>query len=194
MSLFLRKACQELLDNVDMENYHVEVDKDTKCLKIVGECGQLFTVINGIRLSRIAPPMREINLAVELFDAFLIKHASTFHELAETRRIKANLKLPKKVEGLAGCEYHEGKYGNPNSITFYVQKDPERKIQAYSDGDVTFYTRKIKTNKEDPSLLSAALSKKEEQLVHDWIKGQKDFDNIHKREEKLLNKISSCEI
>ncbi|MEE8599407.1 MAG: hypothetical protein V3S69_07905, partial [Dehalococcoidales bacterium] len=100
MSLFLRQACQPLLDGVGLPNYHIQVDEVSKCLQVVGECGDVLTSITGIRLSRMAPADKEIALAIDLFDNFLAKHADTFKGFIAVKARADKASIPKEIEGL----------------------------------------------------------------------------------------------
>jgi len=74
MSLILRKACQEHLDNAGLDKLHVSINGD-KRLAIVGECGQQLVTVKGIEFNNRAPSKAVIEYAVELFQKFLDKYA-----------------------------------------------------------------------------------------------------------------------
>ena len=84
MSLVLRKACQPLLDDAELSNYHVEISQN-KNMNIVGECGSLFVTVKGVTFSRLAPTNPEIAYAVELLDAFLAKHTPLLRKVTKLR-------------------------------------------------------------------------------------------------------------
>lgn len=100
MSLMLRKACQPLLDNVGLNNYHVSIDPPSKLLRIDGECGDTLAVVKGITFTRINPTNQEIEYAVELFDAFIIKYSAEITNLVtaiKTAKAYSNPELPENV-------------------------------------------------------------------------------------------------
>lgn len=83
MSLMLRKACQEILDTNVLQNYHVDINVDTKQLDIVGECGRILVSIAGIKFVKLQPSRAEIEYAVELLNAFLVAHSSRIYTYLE---------------------------------------------------------------------------------------------------------------
>jgi len=78
MSLLLRNACQDVLDDAGLQNFHCSVSERGNYLTIVGECGELFVSITGVQFARTAPNAAEIPLAVDLLEAFLMKHKPDF--------------------------------------------------------------------------------------------------------------------
>lgn len=77
MSLQLRQLCQPKLDGMGLSKYHVRIESrkyHTRNMLIVGECGKALTSISGIEFSRNNPVKAEIEYAVELLEAFLVKH------------------------------------------------------------------------------------------------------------------------
>ena len=78
MSLLLRNACQDVLDDAGLQNFHCSVSERGNFLTIVGECGELFVSITGVQFARTAPSAAEIPLAVDLLESFLMKHKPDF--------------------------------------------------------------------------------------------------------------------
>ena len=80
MSLIFRQLAQELLDSNDLPMLHADIHPQRYTVQISTECGKPLTELNGVQFSRRSPTMAEINYAVELLDAFLIKHGQTIRD------------------------------------------------------------------------------------------------------------------
>ena len=70
MSLILRDQCQELLNNVGLPMFHVEMS-NSKHLQIVSRCGEPLVTISGIKFSKFQLTNKEIEIATKLFQEFL---------------------------------------------------------------------------------------------------------------------------
>jgi len=194
MSLFLRKACQDNLDGVGLENYHIQVDENTKCLQIVGECGDVLVSITGIRLSRMAPADKEIELALELFDDFLAKHAGTFKEFiaAKIRADKAS--IPKIVPGLMNCTVDKGMYQEFHQLTFDMSADPNREVTVRSNGYFSMPSLQIDMVKFPDADIQLSITATERKAVRNWVNACTEFNKAINIKTELLTKLSACEI
>lgn len=193
MSLFLRQACQNNLDGVGLSNYHIQVDEATKCLQVVGECGDILTSITGIRLSRMAPADKEIALAVQLFDDFLAKHAATFKGFikAKIRADKAN--IPAEVDGLLNCTVEKQQYQEYWVLKFDLESLPETTILVRSTGYVNIPAMSFEMIDNKDSI-QYSISNREKTIVTHWVKACAEFNTATKLKTRLLEKLSSCEI
>lgn len=194
MSLFLRKACQENLDNVGLENYHIQVDEGSKCLQIVGECGDVFVSITGIRLSRMAPAEKEIELAIDLFDAFLAKHAGTFKSFLDAKTRADKAEIPTEVPGLLNVDVSHQKWQNYWTLNFDMKNAPETTVDVHSDGVLKIPMFQFDLV-EDPTVdIQPALAAIEANAVRKWIRSCTEFNDATAEKERLLAVLSSCEI
>lgn len=101
MSLMLRKTCQEYLDAVGLAEYHVRVDDHHKNMQIVGPCGQPLFTISGIRFSRAAPAMSEIEYGAELLQEFLLTHKKDIEAFFKARITLQNTKVVESVGNMS---------------------------------------------------------------------------------------------
>lgn len=194
MSLFLRKACQEHLDGVGLQAYHIQVDEPSKCLEIVGECGDTLVAIAGIRLSRMAPGDKEIVLAIELFDDFLAKHTGTFKEFI-TAKIRADRsKIPVVVPGLLNCKVIKQPYQEYWSLTFDLKSLPTTQVAVRSNGylNIPAFTTNMVTDPSDD--IQHCISAVERKAIKSWIKACTEFHSATTEKTRLLTVLSSCEI
>jgi len=200
MSLFLRIACQERLDAVGLANYHVQIDESSKMLQIVGECGQTLTNITGIRMSRMAPPMREIDLAVDLFDSFLAKHAATFKEFIAAKTKADQVKIPDTFKALQQAELSQDYYKNwslkfvpkayiLNSKVSQKSSVSDKGVLALSPPDVN-----VLTHPEKAAQLLQGLSAQEFKEIQSWVDAVQVYTKALERKEALLKTLNSCEI
>jgi len=193
MSLFLRKECQTLLDEVNLQNYHIQINESSKCLEIVGECGQVLTTIMGIRLSRMAPTKDEIKLALELFDNFLAKHAVSFKQFIEAKFTADNAVIPKSVKGLKNIKVSKD-YQGDHTLTFYAKNYTEEAIRINSKGNIHIPRININLVKNPNATLQYALTDEEVTAIKTWIEATTAFNKAMEEKEKILSKLSSCEI
>jgi len=192
MSLFLRKACQENLDNVGLENYHIQVDESTKCLQIVGECGQILTSITGIRLSRMAPAPHEIKLAVELFDDFLAKHTATFKEFVAVKAKADNAVIPQTV-ALDKAQVTKQHYNDLWELRFRMT-NRDHTVTVTSNGLISMTSVAQNISEVPATYFTLGLTKTEYAVVKKWLEATADFHKWTKRKKKLLEILGTCEI
>jgi len=200
MSLFLRIACQERLDAVGLANYHVQIDESSKVLQIVGECGQTLTNITGIRMSRMAPPMREIDLAVDLFDSFLAKHTGTFKEFIAAKAKADQVKIPDKFKALQQTELYQD-YSKNWSLKFvpkaYIFKNEKSYTSQVSDeGRLKLSPPDVNVlkNPEKAAQLIQGLTAEEFKEIQSWVDAVQVYTKALARKEELLKTLNSCEI
>lgn len=190
----LRKKCQSLLDDVGLDNYHIQINEAHKILEIVGECGQSFVSIHGIRLSRMAPNDKEIELALELFEAFLVKHTATFKEYIKAKHAANLCHIPKEVEGLTGCSIYRNAYQDTYTLTFKTPNNDSRNISIGSNGQVSFTAFSMDLNECPASDIFECPSEEEIALALKWLEDCNEYQELTDKAESLKNKLSSCEI
>ena len=123
MSLMLRKACQPILDESNLQNYHTEIDNDSgdRCLRIVGECGKPLMQINGINFSRAAPTKVEIEYATELLQAFLVKYKNKIDKYVTGLRKNGTEPTDKDVKTYIGYGSIEVAYTDSETVTVTIE-------------------------------------------------------------------------
>jgi len=191
MSLLLRNACQDTLDNAQLSNFHIRVNEYSKAMTIVGECGQPFVSISGIKFARVVPSNAELPLAVELLDAFLMKHKPDFdlyvQELAKFKSLPV-VEMELNESSLDFIGY--------NDTARWVSKVRSGCFQITINTDGTLFT--IDMNGSDPAFSIAECAKgpnlKHMQAglahLHSFIAYEKAEETV----KALKEKLSSCEI
>lgn len=84
MSMMLRKATQDLLDSVGLQNFHCGVDSHN-FLTIENECGKPAATIHGMQFSRSIPSKNEIEYVVDMLDPILLKYVKDIKDLSKHR-------------------------------------------------------------------------------------------------------------
>jgi len=191
MSLLLRNACQETLDNAGLANFHIRTNETNNTMTIVGECGQPFVSISGIKFARTAPSAAEIPLAVELLEVFLMKHKHDFdlytQELAIYQAIPAV-----KQETKAFKVQHNG-YSDDAYWTCRIRSGCF-KVKILENGIID----DISLNGLNPAFSMSELAKgpslKHMQEGHKYLKNYLAYIRAEDRVKELKGKLSSCEI
>ena len=188
--------CQEKLDGVSLQNYHVEIDAHSKCLKVVGECGDDLVIIPGIRMSKMAPTASEMDLALELFDAFLTKHAHVFHQFMDAKNAAENIKIPKTADLPNACikQDYYGKW-----ILEFLSAAPfndeigDRNITAGCDGRIAISRAIIQVNDlvEDQVVMVNA---KELSEIRKFVNALTEYNRLMDAKKEALELINSCKI
>lgn len=80
MALMLRKACQPILNDADLDAYHADIDDKTKNLCLYTPCGKHFAFVYGVRFGKVAPTAAEIEFATELLTHWLQKNKKTIED------------------------------------------------------------------------------------------------------------------
>ncbi len=192
MSLMLRKKCQIILDSYNLQNYHVTISEETKCLKIVTECGKPMANIEGITFSRICPTKDEIVYASELLQDFLTTHKVQFGLYVQARTTFINKKVI-EMESKDGKVYFHTNYGSPDDM-YLSYMDGPFKFHLDDAGNIA----KIEINDEKkakPAVLTA--------YKYNSAKGAKAYKHLdayrqYKKEQGIVDamlvELSSCDI
>ena len=191
MSLLLRNACQQTMDNAGLGNFHVRTNTTDNTMTIVGECGQPFVSISGIKFARLAPSNAEIPLAVELLEIFLIKHKSDFDlyvaELAKYAKIP-EIKQNTEAFNIDCNGYRENAYWTVRVRSGCFE------VRIREDGIIDA----IGLNSSNPKFSMLELSKgpnMEHMLEgHQYLKNYLTYFNAGIKIGKLKAKLSKCEI
>lgn len=194
MSLFLRKACQEHLDGVGLQNYHIQVDDASKCLLIVGECGDTLVSIAGIRLSRMAPGDKEIELAIDLFDDFLAKHTGTFKEFIAAKIRADRAQIPLTPPNLMDAKVVDTSYQNYWQLTFDLKSLPSTRVTVRSNGYVHVPGMTFDLVLDPSDSIQHCISTAERRSIESWMKACTEYHEATTQKERLLEALSSCEI
>ena len=194
MSLILRAKCQPLLDDVGLQNYHVAVDTGMqRTMKIVGECGQPFVSITGIQFARSTPSAAELPVALELLEAFLMKHKPEFDAYQAEMDIFA--KFPAFREDTKNYSvYTEGHGTNEVWVNKYTASNFQITItELGAIYDMDFfkgYYDKVPYQK----LIDMRYNQKELDAAFDYIAYFLTRRTAKKKVDTLKSIISACEI
>lgn len=193
MSLVLRKKCQSLLDGVGLDMYHIQVNEDNKYLEVAGECGQTLVTIQGIRLSKMAPGEAEIELALELFDAFLARHAATFKAFISAKK-KAEQCVKPPTPKLEEAKVAKHVYYDKYELTFRMQNWDNSICTVSNDGEVSIPSRTIHALKDPESLMVQPLRSSEQVAIRRWVEAFNEYTEANNVKTKALEKLTTCEI
>lgn len=186
MSLQLRQLCQPKLDGMGLSKYHVRIESrkyHTRNMLIVGECGKALTSISGIEFSRNNPVKAEIEYAVELLEAFLVKHGVDIKAFVQA--INNRPKDPR---------------GDIFSFGAKVEKKYDKKAVTYVDEPFTLIWSNNKTYISSTRTVPIVQVQEfipDINLVKKAREASQQFDNYFKAcniINKLQEKLSKCEI
>ena len=74
MALLLRKACQPILNDADLDPYHADLDANTKEMKLYTPCGKHLATVAGVLFGGLRPTKVEIEFATELLATWLLRN------------------------------------------------------------------------------------------------------------------------
>lgn len=187
MSLLLRKGCQDSLDAAGLGVYHVEITNNNY-LGLVGECGQPLVTIHGIKFNRSTPSVAEIEYAVELFEAFLVKHKTNimkYLKATQAFKLKDEITLPDSLS--------ETSYRNEFS---YKQGDFKVEFQFTKSKGIE--NIEIKSKSKVPITITEATKMKiNKKLLEANIKAIKDrlvYRELEQKVADMYSELSKCEI
>jgi hypothetical protein len=135
MSLILRKKCQTILDGNDVDFLHADIDPNGLFLRLVTECGKPIVTIHGVTFSRKSPTNAEVEYAVELLDAFMVKHGDKLREYVKLSRAATAMEdtplvnEDKFTEVSRHCKQVEAK------VDVKLTYSPQAQLILYADDD-----------------------------------------------------------
>jgi hypothetical protein len=146
MSLILRKLAQEKLDAAGFPNIYADIN-NSLYMQLSTECGRPIAQINGVSFSRKAPTNAEIDYAVELLEAFLVKHKTTMDTAINLEHKYKDLENPPEIPGVEADQ----RYGKLR-VKIYINEDTYVTINdsgiVYFDNQLTVdILNKIKITK-----------------------------------------------
>ena len=204
MSLMLRKACQDVLNDNNLPNYHVRIDA-SKCLSIVGPCGKPLLTISGIVFSRTTPTAAEIEYAVELFYSFMEKHEIALNHYIELVTevgellSKNELILDDSVEVSLNTGWH---YAPGTSVRIetmeprIIVKASPLAVTLNLDLQITDISVCSKSEPFDAASinLKAIPKKKEIKVALSVLQQRSNIWKLEQEMQKAVNQLSSCDI
>ena len=138
MSLLLRKECQSVLDDNDLGDYHVVINKHKNYLCIVRKNGQFLVELAGINFTDNNPSAEERVYAATLLEKFLHTHNSELNAVLKARAIADKTVRP-DPEGIC-IELHSKIYDADDAS--WVEATVYNKMESlsyYSKDDTFFY-------------------------------------------------------
>lgn len=189
MSLMLRKACQEILDNEGLSQYHAEIGPHRKELQIVTECGQPLVQIWGIRFNKLTPTGNEIEYATELLDAFISTHKKDIIKFITAKKNLGAFKDITKPKYFHTPTVTSISFPNKKTHTTYVElvtsKTKKSKFVVHHSIADTKNLTSLKTLTEDTSKLKEAKA---------FLKNTAEKRKLVKVYEEARTKMANCKI
>jgi len=190
MSLMLRKACQSLLNNNRLGDYHVRVQEDKKYMEIVGPCGQPLFAISGIRFGKTNPSAAEISYAVELLEEFLLEHKTKIEKFFEAKAIYSKNPVPVPPEGVTTGNNGENKWG---VLTLAKESASTKDTLTYTYPSNLFeYQKGIKGPLS--SMGTILKDKKRIKELTDHVKAKYAYDEKYSAYIKAKSAVQTCNI
>jgi len=179
------------MDNAGLGNFHIRIDKSSNTMTIVGECGQSFVSISGIKFARLAPSAAEIPLAVELLGVFLIKHKPDFDKyIAE---LAAYNKIPKIKAHTDRFDIFSTGYGDTLYWSCRVRSGCFR-VKVLKNGLIDGVSINGSTSKFGIDEFSKGPNIAHLHEAHAYLKAYLKYLAAGKALTELKTKLSSCEI
>ena len=179
MSLILRQMAQDKLDAAGFPNLHADIDVNLH-LSIKTECGKPLVSIFGITFSRKAPTIKEMEYAIELFEAFLAKHNSTI-----TKALDLQKQLNDLVEPTHTDMEFETKYSS-DTVKFIKG---ENTVTFKSDGTLHSHSKMDRETFNNFKITKAMWTKAEEYF--DWIDTKRNLEGQKNEAWAVMNQ---CDI
>ena len=194
MSLMLRKKCEDILNDTFLENFHVDIDPDTRYLRIVSECGKPLVTISGIVFSRTTPTNAEIEYCADLLEVFITKHRKELLSVIELQKKVKNAN--NLVNKYPQYEFNTtSSYSEAPSMLLYI--DSIFVIRIYSNNKIKI---SVDNKQEEISkdiikeVLEGTIDRKQVKVVQgimeEWIQQDKERQELH----KAIRLLSICEI
>lgn len=113
MALMLRKACQPILNDYDLDAYHADLNPDDKSLQIFTPCGKKFAMVSGVRFGTLNPTKAEIEFTTELLGDWLLRNKEDIDSFIEAFETLQRTPWPEDTDAfeIGSCRvYKDGKY------------------------------------------------------------------------------------
>ena len=194
MALLLRKACEPVLSDFDLDGFHADMDMH-KRLRLFTPCGKPFATVHGVRFSRIHPTQVEIDYATELLADWCTKNEKLISMYLEAFEVVQ--RLPEPREQL----YIKDRAGDWKSViaSSYRERVLQLETTDKSLGKVTMLLRidhTIKSVKFENETVSLPVTIKIPEKVADQIKQQVreyiEHEEATDKAEMLLTTLNSC--
>lgn len=201
MSIMLRKACQDTLEQFGLGSYHVDLNS-AKSLSIVAECGKPLVSIHGIRFNRTIPNAEEIEYAAELLDNFMGTHNNLLQDYLKKEATLKKYKLPDSDVYAAdvGNEYVRGAGHSKVGTVEYSEGFFDHKLTYHfeKDGKYTFKTTIDDDALDDKfSIESLTKAKCDKKLFNDakkYLGKYIEKDSMEDELSSLLAEVNECDI
>jgi hypothetical protein len=105
MALMLRKACQPILNDADLDPYHADIDRQTKCMQLFTPCGKTFATVHGVNFSRLDVTKDDIEFACELLEIWLIRNKDKIEVYLDAFEILQRMEEPNHETTVDDVDY-----------------------------------------------------------------------------------------
>lgn len=197
MALMLRKACQPVLSEFDIDNFFADIDENSKILTIYTPCGKTLSQVHGVKFAITRPSKDEITYAVELLRDWLTRNRGTIEKFIVALENKARYGIEdddprfEQYGIVYESEYNSGKRGR-TGISQINFKIPKTNITVCIDGDLNFRTLNFMGKKKTSMKEVIALSPDILKEVADFAKVVKDSIKYSNAVEAILNEMNTC--
>ncbi len=193
MSIILRQGCQHLLNEMELDFLHTDIQN--KILTIVGECGQPLLPINGIKFGSNNPTKQEIGYAVGLFEKFLDKHGDQLQEFITEKKKYKIVEAPVKPDSLR-------RHPNGGIIYDHIDNDVYRVYNkeygfTYNSDNKPINNRNFITFDRSPIRKEVILAMQDDEFFEVADKFFKEYNEYTKGAAKmneLRNNLNKCDI
>jgi hypothetical protein len=201
MSLVLRQKCQQLLDDNNLSMLHADINAHNYYMELATECGKPVTTIKGVQFSRRSPTMGEIDYAVKLLDAFLVKHRDIIYKavnkMFRLRELEAEPPIPVYSYGHGKEDISENIYAWNNDVFCHIdsnrllQENGFIKVRILRSGAVEVANSPIFTGTKPVSINVSSHFRKKAKEFHEW---QAECNKTRMAADKYWNEAQQCEI
>lgn len=190
MSLMLRKASQEILDEYNLADYHAGIQDDTRYMQVVGPCGKPLLTISGVIFTSKAPTNKEIEFATSLLSEFLVQHSKSIQDLLIAKTKLASTPTPShpkgvKISGSIGKEIITINSEDYPDYTFTFHQSAKTirisKDRGYDDIPVALLTVLLKDKKVKADIATA-------------VKTQGAYWSVEAAHDDLLSAVQTCNV
>jgi hypothetical protein len=168
-------------------------------MQLATECGKPVTTIKGVQFSRRSPTMGEVDYAVELLDAFLIKHRDTIYKavnnMFKLRELEEEPPLPNYTYG--DTPPLDGVYAWNVDVYCHIgnarlrDKDGFIKVRILRSGAIEISNNPTFTGTKPVSINVPASIRKKAKEFYEW---QKKCDQTRAAANKYWEEAQKCEI
>ena len=194
MSLMLRKECEPLMVQHDLDICYVDI-AEGRSLKICTPCGKTLITVPGITFNRMQPTREEIEYAYSLLDNWLSDHKQLLDDYVQAFSIAQGVESPENSWEVNGIKISwERQWGSRPDC--YELQGPDMRAKVTADGGFNIIEMSYEEPYESMTILAPITIEYSDEVTQSLVQNlaeRNHYRAVNRAVSEALSELNKCE-